>query len=342
MRLHSLQYLRAIAALAVVYSHAVLQVESYANQLYYVGGFGVNIFFVISGFIMVYISKPDATPGSFLINRARRVIPLYWFFIIMMGAILAFLPGLFKTSQFSWSTFLMSLGFIPHYSQAHPGYVWPILAPGWSLNYEMYFYVLFAFALFFSHRYKVLVITLLISGLFLLSRAVDSPHPAMVFIGDGVVFEFVFGMLLAVVWKRGLKIPTSIALALIIIGFGVLIFRTFLFPESVAHVLKIGIPSLLVVTGFLYLKMPEYKLFVLLGDASYALYLSHIFTLGPMRKILPPIVGDNALSPYLFVVISMIVCVLVSLVVHSVIDNWLLREERLSFFSSRQKQPSRS
>ena len=61
MRLHALQYLRAFAALAVVYSHIVIQVEPYQEWLLEFGSFGVDIFFVISGFIMIYISKPTDT-----------------------------------------------------------------------------------------------------------------------------------------------------------------------------------------------------------------------------------------------------------------------------------------
>ncbi|MBX2839830.1 MAG: acyltransferase [Gammaproteobacteria bacterium] len=340
MRLHSLQYLRAIAAIAVVYSHSVLQVESYAKELHYAGGFGVNIFFVISGFIMVFISKPDATPSSFLVNRIRRVVPLYWFFTIMMAVILAFLPSLFKTTQFAWDTVFMSLAFIPHYSEAHSGYVWPILAPGWSLNYEMYFYLLFAASLFFTYRFQALITCTLITTLFVLARLTHSDNAAIVFMSDAVVFEFIFGMLLALLWKQGLRIHSFVAVILIIVGFAVLIFREQWFPTTTAHVLKIGIPSLLVVTGFLYIKLPHWKFFVLLGDASYALYLSHIFTLGPIRKWLPPLLGDNPAAPYLFVAIAMTICIIVSLFVHWFIDNWLLRHERLDALAGKQSQPS--
>jgi exopolysaccharide production protein ExoZ len=328
--------------MAVVYSHSVIQVESYANQLHYVGSFGVNIFFVISGFIMVYIVKPETTPSGFLVNRIRRVVPLYWFFTLLMGASLVFLPSLFKTTQFSWDTLFLSLGFIPHYSDAHPGYVWPILAPGWSLNYEMYFYTLFAASLFFTHRYRVLIITLLLILFFVAARFSGSQNAIAVFLGDAVVFEFVFGMALALVFKQGLRVPPLLAVSSIVIGFGVLLFRSSLFPETTPHVLMIGIPSLLVVLGFLYIKLPEIKWLVRLGDASYALYLSHLFTLGPLRKILPPIIGDGPTAAYLFVLISMVLCILVSLVVHKYIDNWLLRQERIGEWSHKLCQPSQS
>jgi exopolysaccharide production protein ExoZ len=68
---------------------------------------------------------------------------------------------------------------------------------------------------------------------------------------------------------------------------------------------------------------------VLLGDASYALYLSHIFTLGVLRKLFPPLLGEGPLAAWLFVILSLPVCVLVSILIHKYVDNWLLRHERL-------------
>jgi len=112
MRLHALQYLRAVAALAVVYSHAAFQVDSYEKLLLEAGSFGVDIFFVISGFIMIYIAKPENTFGQFMINRIRRVVPLYWFFTLLMGVILLVLPDVFKATSFSIKSLIYSLGFV--------------------------------------------------------------------------------------------------------------------------------------------------------------------------------------------------------------------------------------
>lgn len=74
---------------------------------------------------------------------------------------------------------------------------------------------------------------------------------------------------------------------------------------------------------------------VLLGDASYALYLSHIFTLGVVRKVVPPFLGTDIVAAWQFVAISLVTCLLVSVLVHRLIDNWFLRVERLHGFRSR-------
>jgi len=319
MRLHALQYLRAIAALAVVYSHAVIQVESYEKFLIDAGSFGVDIFFVISGFIMVYIAKPTNTFGNFMINRIRRVVPLYWFFLI--------LPDVFKATQFDLKALLLSLAFIPHWSMVTPTEAWPIVAPGWSLNFEMYFYFVFALSLFLPEKVRIGFITLIISAVFITASLLDDGTSAFAnFFSLTLVFEFVFGMFLALAWKRGFRLSSNVSWLLI----GVATIALFL-HLPVPRIFEYGVPSLLIVMGCLFLKIKEVKWGVLLGDASYALYLSHIFTLGVLRKVLPPILGEGPVAAYLFVAISIVVCTIASVFIHHYIDNWLLREERLRF-----------
>ena len=338
MRLHALQYLRAVAALAVVYSHSIIQVENYEQYLMHAGSFGVDIFFVISGFIMIYIAKPDDTPTAFFANRIRRVVPLYWFFTFLMAAILLAMPSVFKATVFQWDSFLFSLGFIPHWSVAYPGFVWPIVAPGWSLIFEMYFYLVFAVSLLLAVRYRVLFISLFITAVFTIGTQFnDGQSAAAQFFAQSMVFEFLLGMFLAVAWKRGFRLPSSTAWFL-------LVFATcLLFLDlPVPRIIEFGVPSLLIVMACLFVHIKQYDWAVLLGDASYALYLSHIFTLGIMRKVLAPLLGEGPMAAYLFVVISLVVCIFVSIYIHKYIDNWLLRSERFRFIGNRAPQPGKA
>ena len=334
MRLHALQYLRAFAALAVVYSHIVIQVEPYQEWLVKFGSFGVDIFFVISGFIMIYIAKPNDTPTRFFINRIRRVVPLYWFFTLLMGVILLLAPSLFKTTVFEWDALIMSLGFIPHFSVAQPDVVWPIVAPGWSLNYEMYFYFIFAVSLMFAAQFRVLFIALVITAVFIAAHMIPSNGAFALFFRESMVFEFVLGMLLAVAWKKGFRLSSNVGWLLIGIGV-VLLFARLPLPR----LFEFGLPSVLVVAGCLFVNIKHYPTASLIGDASYALYLSHIFTLGALRKVLPPLLGDVPMAAYLFVFISLVICTIVSIVVHLLVDNWLLRHERFDMFrTARQRE----
>jgi len=338
MRLHALQYLRAIAALAVVYSHTSIQVEGYSAFLKDVGSFGVDIFFVISGFIMIYIAKPDTQPGAFLNARIRRVVPLYWFFTLLMAGILVAMPNVFRSTIFEWDTFILSLTFVPHWSVAHDGYVWPIVAPGWSLIFEMYFYLLFAISLFFAQRYRIAFISVVITIVFIIGTLTHNGESALAqFFSKSMVFEFIFGMLLAVAFRRGMQIPSPTAWFMLILGFALLLLEL-PFPR----IFEYGVPSLMVVTACLYIRIGQYNWAVYLGDASYALYLSHIFTLGVLRKFVPPLLGDGAMAAYQFVAISIVVCIIVSIFIHQYVDNWLLRRERLSFLGTQMPAPRKA
>jgi len=333
MRLHALQYLRAVAALAVVYSHAVIQVDSYQQYLLEAGSFGVDIFFVISGFIMIYIAKPANTFGQFFVNRVRRVVPLYWFFLLLMAAILLLMPSVFKATVFDFKALVLSLGFIPHWSGAHPAEAWPIVAPGWSLNFEMYFYLVFAVSLFFADRFRIAFIALVITAVFGVAQLFDTGESAAAhFFAKSMVFEFIFGMLLAAAWKRGFRMAPSTATWMLVLGVCLLFLKL-----PIPRIFEYGIPSLMIVAACLFVKAREYQWGVLLGDASYALYLSHIFVLGVLRKVLPPILGEGPMAAYLFVVLSLIICTLASVIVHKYIDNWLLRHERMPGFLSERK-----
>ncbi len=331
-RLHALQYLRAVAALIVVYSHSAIQISEWKSLLPYTGAYGVDIFFVLSGFIMVYIAKPNDTPLKFITNRVRRVVPLYWFFTLLMGIILFAMPGLFKTGEFSVAALLQSLFFIPHYSLQNPDFVWPIVAPGWSLNYEMYFYVLFAISLVFAQQFRVAfiigAITVIWAGLSLTGSNAAIPR----FLSDPTVFEFAAGMLLAVAWQRKFHLSNATGWVFLISGF---ILAT-IAPDTMHHWLRISIPSTMIVLGCLFIQVPVSKIGLMLGDASYAIYLSHIFVLGAMRVVVPDDAAATTSNAWLFVTACMIASTIVGVLVHFMIDNWLLREERLSMFKSAQ------
>ncbi len=328
MKLHSLQYLRAIAATAVVWSHAAIQVDSYKPFLSETGAFGVDIFFVISGFIMVYIAKETDSPRRFFVNRVRRVIPLYWFFTLLMAAILLLMPSVFKNSAFSLDATLKSLFFIPETSISNPEHIWPILAPGWSLNYEMYFYGLFALALFAPLRWRIWIITAAITVIFLIANLSGSQGPIAVFYSSSIVFEFVFGMVLALLFRRfsDFKMPTAIPWLLLAAGFAIM-----LLPESnLPRIIHYGIPALMIVIGTIYCTIGFSKFFVMLGDTSYSLYICHIFTLGICRKILPAFLGEGQSAAIVFAIVSTIICIIVAIAVHYIIDDWLLRTQRIT------------
>lgn len=294
--IRSIQYLRGIAALMIVWHHGLIQLtgafEWLPPALHRFGNSGVDLFFVISGFIMVVsVTGRPTTPMNFFWRRIVRVVPLYWVLtsIMVIASILA--PSLFKTLIVSPSTLILSLLFIPHFSASFPAAAWPLLVPGWTLNYEMFFYAVFAVCLAFPKtiRMNVLVATML--GL-VLARYAFGPFSSAVGLTytDPLLLEFVAGVVTGLVFSAGrLQISFGTATACIIMGFLLLATR----DSEWFHFFGQLCGATLIVIGSLHPKISAFRSSILeqLGDASYSIYLTHLFTLGILRvmwgKIFP-------------------------------------------------------
>jgi peptidoglycan/LPS O-acetylase OafA/YrhL len=210
--LRTLQALRAVAAWLVVIDHALLSLtfndpkEPLSQLAYTLGNAGVYTFFTISGFIMTHISWDEfgrvASIGQFLRRRIIRIVPLYW---LATFAAVGFhqLAGT-RAVEDGLSQIWMSLLFIPYQDQSG---VWaPILAQGWTLSYEVMFYILFALALSLHRRYALPALAV---GLLALTSAGPWLSPGvLVHLASPIVLWFVLGIALAVIWHvRSLSEP---------------------------------------------------------------------------------------------------------------------------------------
>src|SRR5438067_5401161 len=144
-RLWSIQYLRFVAAFGVVLFHAC----SGTAHPFAIGAIGVHLFFVISGFLMWRVTalEPQA-PRVFWLHRARRIIPLYWAAIALMVVLVHALKVRPWEATDQAGPVLKSMLFIPY--RAADGVVAPVVYPGWTLNYEAFFYLVFGLSLFLA------------------------------------------------------------------------------------------------------------------------------------------------------------------------------------------------
>ncbi len=299
-----IQILRALAALMVVAHHATIMLNQ-RNHLaignWRNGACGVDIFFVISGFVMTVSSAPlRSAPHparTFLARRLERVVPLYWLVTTAKVAVLLLIPTLGFNSMGSLSHIVGSYFFIP---SLNPEFALePVVVVGWTLNFEMAFYVLFALALALRTRpLWVLAPPLLGLSLWRLFHNPLGPPP-LVFFENTLLLEFLFGVLLgyALPWMR--RLPWGGGLALMTVG----LLPLFLWPEPgvlAARGLFWGLPALAVVAGALSLesrwgsRSPRWAL--ALGDASYSIYLIHTFALPAMGLLLAHIQHPSALE----------------------------------------------
>jgi exopolysaccharide production protein ExoZ len=263
-RLLSIHYLRGVAAMMVViyhiYSHQLAavphpQMVSWLKQ-------GVAIFFVISGFVMVSSTGSQAQrPAQFMWRRIARIVPLYWFatFCLAIGT------GL-KDPQH----LVASLFFLPAVHADNGQIMDPVLDVGWTLNFEMAFYALFALLMPLPRRAMIWVMIILLAFLPYLSLF-TTPWPTAGFYLSPVLLDFAAGMLIA---HLGLRIPAWG----LWIGFGMLAFMS---GWSDWRAISVTLPAALIVASARSLdgRLREWRFATLLGDASYAIYLSHLFVL---------------------------------------------------------------
>ena len=184
-KLHVIQYLRAVAALAVVVAHI-----GWVNPLW--GAQGIDVFFIISGFISALVSGREARPGAFILARLLRVAPVYWLATLAWNE-------LHPANEVQH--LLLSLVFIPHIGPK--GMIWPVIEQGWTLLYEAFFYCAFATALMLPQRRALSVLTCVFVLLVAIGRAVRSDSAfSQVFLSP-LLIEFLAGVWLHQAWQRG-------------------------------------------------------------------------------------------------------------------------------------------
>lgn len=283
-----IQYLRGIAAVGVLAFHAAQR----AGQSFGVGAAGVDIFFVISGFIMWTISARQAHgPGTFLLRRAGRIAPLYWTVTLAVVALDLLKPALFPNMRLSAGHVVQSLLFLPH--QDPHGVTAPVIVPGWTLNYEVFFYVVFALTLLLPLARRALALTGALVLFCALGLMLDvSGNPVLATYSDPLVLEFVAGVWLAKAWAANRLGGRAAAWTAIATGCAILATVAILDPvvAGAPRLLYWGLPAVLIVWGGLSLersgRTPHWSGVKLLGDASYSIYLVHGLALSLVFKLL--------------------------------------------------------
>ncbi|QZT58426.1 acyltransferase family protein [Mycolicibacterium austroafricanum] len=312
-RLVTIQVLRGIAALMVVLYHVINQSAGfYAVLPTGVGRAGVDLFFVISGFVMVYVTADrERYAKQFLAMRAARIVPVYWFYTLSAAALMFVLPQLFRSNELTFRHVAMSLLFLPH--ETLEGSMSPVVKQGWTLNYEVFFYILFAIAMAIAARRRVTIsitVLLIFAAVGYCLDLTGTSVGSIDFYFQSIILEFALGMLVASLFLQG-KIDfvgPIIGIIVILVGFSAMLTLDGLYTFS-NRAFIYGIPAAAIIIGVLAfesssksLRMPILQF---IGDASYSVYLVHIFPVAVLRAIWPsPMAG--ALSFSLFLLLSVV------------------------------------
>jgi len=291
----NLQFLRGIGALLVVADHAIARLvkhggypSAYEQLAWRVGTVGVEVFFAISGFIMVYtmgdLFGRSENAGQFLRRRFLRIAPLYY---LTTAAMIAMVVLLKHEPPPALSELARSLAFIPYWSA--PGMLRPVYELGWTLNWEVFFYLLFAAAMLLPLRIGlplVLAVLAMLAGGGQFApdgeMATGQLGALAAFYADPIALYFALGVVIAVLHRRwgarqtrapDLLLCAVAGAALLIAGISAQI------PDLLAALLAVALASLLRGAA----PAPRWGAICrVLGDTSYAVYLTHSFILGPI------------------------------------------------------------
>lgn len=288
--LFNVQVLRGLAATFVIWVHAqrFIPADSMPATISEFGYGGVDLFFVISGFIMVHTTQgKQVTPYKFIKNRIARICPLYYivtFFVFMLSILV---PNAFNSTSPEIYSLLKSLFFIPF--EKTGGRIYPTYYLGWTLNFEMFFYFIFAFSLFLGERIRICAVGAILLSLSITGVLIDDPADqgvAAFYYTRPIILDFALGMLIAFFGVSARRAHPALWWVLLVFGTcwflwggALTAFGNGPVLPPTDTVLRFGIPSALVVAAAVGLDRSGVRLGTELmrraGDASYSIYLSH-------------------------------------------------------------------
>ncbi|WP_313459676.1 acyltransferase [Stenotrophomonas sp.] len=316
-RFDSLQVLRGIAALAVLIFHLRAVESKYIPGEALLGTVaahadaGVDLFFVISGFVMAHVGRGRFSgfraAGLFLMKRAWRVLPLYWLFTTLTIIMMMTFPAIVNSSYPDQSV-IKSYLLIPHTQL-------PVLAVGWTLIHEAYFYVVFAIAIAIIAE-RALTVCLIGWAAVIAYAHLDGSQemtPLRQLLISPLTFEFIVGVLAGLHWR---KLPRQLASAMIVAGIALYLTGAVGFadasisaPDPWLRTATFGTASVLLVLGWVMRESRGERsapsVLVALGNSSYSLYLSHVFVISAVGRLWAAVIpGQSWGHHFLFVLVA--------------------------------------
>ena len=286
--LPSVQALRGFATIGVLVAHLHMMERKYSPDHLIgswadIGHWGVDIFFVISGFIMVYVTwnapRGIAILPRYYWRRATRIYPLYWIVSLAVLAVWLWRPNMvFSSNDPSlWRSFAL-----------FPQRELPLLAVGWTLVYEMYFYIAFGAFLVVDRRWIPLGLALWASGVCLgwVLLAPDARMAVLHHVLNPLTLEFIGGALFGWAYVRGgCRARPRLALAALLISISCLVAVFLTQDDLIAFAgsweLRVGFYGIAALTGFAGVLLSGLglgRISLWLGDISYSLYLTHVLS----------------------------------------------------------------
>jgi len=283
---------------------------------------GVCVFFVISGFVM-YVTGRNLSASEFVWRRTARIVPLYWSVTLAVCALALLDPHLLHRTELTTYDLVKSLLFVPYANPGQGGQLFPILVPGWTLDYEMAFYALFAVALLAPARWRAWLIVAAIAASAVLGLLYPGERMYSIwgFYTSALVLLFAAGVLMGAAYihirerKVDLHVPKWVWVAVMLLGFWMIL-------ADLPHFAVWQLAGSIAVVGAAVawehqFGLPRSRVLLLLGDASYSIYLVHLFAFGLIRVEWTHLHGENAL---VFAILAVGSAIALALVTYQLIE----------------------
>ncbi len=311
--LYNLHLLRVVAALSVVYFHTTSTAG--LGLKWDVGSRGVDVFFVISGFIIAYIGS--VKPEQFFLRRLIRVVPFYWAATLCVFVMVATAPGLFRSATSNVPHLVASLLFVPHL--APNGETMPTLLLGWSLNFEVFFYLLFALGLQLSPKWSPALCVGAMVAFVVAVRSAATDSTLLTFYARPIVLEFCYGIGVFYLFRwcsdRAALLARLARLAVLKWLLVFVLASSFValnvleryYRDAFPRHLIAGIPSFFIVASALLLERiyglaTNNRLIYLVGESSYIIYLVHPYVVFTVLRVVVKDASSYS-TPALFLLI---------------------------------------
>ncbi len=315
----SLELLRFIAAILVLFHHYI----GYQH-----GFIGVNIFFMISGFVIMYSTSKHTE--FFFIRRLIRIIPIYWILTIFFAIILIIFPKLISKSYFDLIFLIKSLLFIPFENLGiGPGIGHsPYIFLGWTLNYEIFFYLFFQIVIFITHKYRGIILVILFMCIHFLLNEFNFENFILKTYASPIIFQFCYGIFVFYLWEfYNRKNKDNIIYFYFFIIF--LLFTTYEIKQTLElkNVLRLNysITSLIIILSFVFVLEKKIKsnYFFVFGAISYPIYLIHPYIKIILDKI---IILNNSLGLSAYYLLLLIINFITAWIIYNFYEKKIIRK----------------
>lgn len=344
-KIQNIQALRGIAVLSVVLFHLITIEKKFGGTtsimpvFFEFGRFGVDLFFIISGFVMVSVTRGKfqniKQSLHFLSHRILRIYPIYWVYTFFALIVFLINPSWVNSAQGNQVDILASFLLLP-------SEIRPLVQVGWTLIHEMYFYVVFFLILLITpERFMPIAILFWAVCIVFFNVSLESTDPFIKLIFHPLTLEFIGGCFLAITffYESNRIISTHSLLLITLIGLASAIYGYYFYHQMTGQfnlpgwwrVLIFGVPAMLIVFCFINAEKNGYiinSLLVKIGDASYSIYLSHLLTLSAAGRIWS-IYGSNTIYDNLLMIpVFILLTIFVGAVSYHLVEKPLLMISR--------------